>query len=93
MLVEYPVVCHRPGCTNAAGFKIAAQWSDGTTHELKTYSLSCVACLPVLFPLAREKQKDCRRTAGETLGKPGVYERKNPRNPGQLARRTDLEVA
>jgi hypothetical protein len=92
MLLEYPVVCHRPDCTNLAEFKIAAQWSDGTTHELKTYSLSCAACLPTLFPQSREKQKNCRRTAGETLGKPGVYERQNPRNPRQLARRPDLEL-
>jgi len=92
MLTDYPVVCSRPGCGNAAQFKIAAQWSDGTTDELKTYSFACNACLPILLPEAREKQRTCRRAPGETHGKPGIYERKDPRDPRALLRRPDLET-
>ena len=53
MQIEYPVLCQFPGCGRPAGFKVASQWSDGTTHELKTYSLSCEFCLPSLLRQAR----------------------------------------
>ena len=93
MQIEYPVLCQFPGCGRPAGFKVASQWSDGTTHELKTYSLSCEFCLPSLLRQARERHKACPRSAGETLGKPGVYQRSNPRNSLELTRRPDLETA
>jgi hypothetical protein len=93
MQLEYPVSCQAVVCKNPAQFKIASQWSDGVTHELKTYSLACAACLPSLLRQAREHQKACPRSTGESLGKPGIYERNNPRNSRELSRRTDLETA
>ena len=32
----YPILCYRQGCEKPAVYKIAAQWSDGITRELKT---------------------------------------------------------
>ncbi len=85
----YPVACG--GCDSPAEFKIAAEWSDGPTNELKTYYLSCAACLKSHLNRAGHKQRACRLTPGETLAAPGVYEL----TPGvlnhNLSRRMDLE--
>lgn len=87
----YPVVCYRPGCRQQARYKIAARWSDGITHELKTYALSCTDCLTEQYAHSRAKQAACRLTAGETLEVPGIYELVRGRRDAQLARRPDLE--
>ena len=71
---SYPVRCYAPGCGSLAAFKIAAQWSDGVTRELKTYYLTCPACLAKLFSQAVEKHAKCRLASGETLEGPGIYE-------------------
>jgi hypothetical protein len=89
----YPVRCTTPGCVEAARYKIAARWSDGVTHELKTYALSCTACLAEAFARSRAKQAACRLAAGETLESPGVYELLHGRRDPQLVRRPDLEQA
>ena len=87
----YPVLCYAPGCTAPALYKIAAKWSDGTTAELKTYSLSCAECLPELLSRAREKRAACRLGIGETLDAPGVYELTRGGRDRGLTRRPDLE--
>jgi hypothetical protein len=88
----YPVCCYRPGCGRPAVYKIAARWSDGVTHELKTYALSCEDCLPEWFRTSRAKQAACRLASGETLEPPGVYELARGRRDRQLTRRQDLEA-
>jgi hypothetical protein len=87
----YPVCCYRPGCGRPAVYKIAARWSDGVTHELKTYALSCEECLVEWFRMSRAKQAACRTTPGETLEPPGVYELARGRRDQQLTRRPDME--
>lgn len=87
----YPVMCYA-GCSAPAVYKVAARWSDGTTHELKTYSLSCAACLPKLFATAIAKHAACRLTVGESLEAPGVYELTRGARDRTLTRRTDLEA-
>jgi hypothetical protein len=87
----YPVLCYAPGCSAPAVFKIAARWSDGTTHELKTYALSCAACLPKLFAAAVAKRAACRLAPGESLEAPGVYELTRGARDRTLTRRPDLE--
>ena len=67
MLRGYPVTCSAPGCVAAARFKIAAVWSDGGTHELKTYALCCPGCLSPQFALALAKHAVCVLAEGETL--------------------------
>ncbi len=66
----YPIYCYQKGCGKPAEFKIAALWSDGVTHELKTYALTCGECLPEFFRQSRTKNADYRRAPGETLGCP-----------------------
>ena len=87
----YPVLCYAPGCGRPAHVKIAARWSDGATHELKTYFLACPDCVPTLFARARVKQAACRLAAGETLRQPEVYELARGGRDRELVRRPDLE--
>jgi hypothetical protein len=87
----YPVRCYAQGCGGTALFKIAARWSDGLTHELKTYSLACPACVADLLSAARVKRAACRLAAGETLDEPGVYELSRGGRDRALVRRPELE--
>src|ERR1700736_2845062 len=87
----YPVCCYSPGCGRPAVFKIAARWSDGVTHELKTYGLCCAECLADWFRRGRTRQALCRLAAGETLEVPGVFEMVRGQRDQQLTRRPDLE--
>jgi hypothetical protein len=84
--------CYRSGCLRPAVYKIAARWSDGVTHELKTYALSCEACLADWYARSRAKQAACRLAPGETLETPGVYELARGCRDQQLTRRPDLEA-
>ena len=87
----YSASCLQPGCVRPAVYKIAARWSDGVTHELKTYALCCEECLAEWLQRSWAKQAACRLAAGETLGLPGVYEMVRGQRDQQLARRHDLE--
>jgi hypothetical protein len=87
----YPLHCYRPGCGEQAVYKIAARWSDGVTQELKTYALTCPACLAALYRRSRAQQRVCRLAPGETLDVPGIYELARGRRDHQLVRRPDLE--
>lgn len=87
----YPVLCYAPGCSTPAAFKVAARWSDGHTHELKTYALACPDCLPALFARAVVKRAACRLAPGESLEEPGVYELRPGDRDKTLTRRPDLE--
>jgi hypothetical protein len=88
----YPVICYTADCSNPAAYKIAARWSDGVTHELKTYYLACAACLPKLYASAVTKRAACRLAPGETLEKPGIYELNRGERDKALKRRPDLET-
>ena len=87
----YPVLCYAARCQSPAAFKVAARWSDGITHELKTYALACPACLPDLLARAGVKWVNCRLALGETLDPPGVYELHRGGRDKTLKRRQDLE--
>lgn len=87
----YPVICDSPGCDNPAEYKIAAQWSDGVTGELKTYHLACRDCLPHLFADAKYRRDRCRVAVGESLEVPGIYLLDRGARDQQLNRRIELE--
>ena len=87
----YPVLCYTKGCGQPAVYKIAARWSDGVTGELKTYALSCAACLPAWFRTSPAKQAACRLAPGETLEPPGVYHLERGQHDQQLRRAEDEE--
>lgn len=82
----YPVMCYASGCPREAAYKIAAQWSDGVTGELKTYFLSCAECRSALFQAACVKKAACRLAAGESLGDPEVFELTRGRRDRELVR-------
>jgi hypothetical protein len=84
-------MCYTRGCSHPAAYKVAARWSDGVTHELKTYSLACPDCLAKLFTYAEMKRAACRLAPGETLEAPGVYELSRGGRDRALKRRPDLE--
>lgn len=86
----YRVPCSR--CDTLAAFKIASCWSDGVTQELKTYALSCAACLLAQLEAARVKKCTCRLTAGESLEAPGIFEMVRGTRDARLCRRSDLEA-
>ncbi len=88
---KYPVNCGGADCVAVAAFKIAAQWTDGTTRELKTYFLSCQECLKSLLERAGEKQRVCRLAPAEKLEPPGVYDLSRGAPDRQLVRRAELE--
>jgi hypothetical protein len=91
MAFLYPIHCTKPGCANAARYKIAARWTDGLTAELKTYGLTCADCLAEVYRHALEKQKHCRLAAGEVLEPPGIYHLERSHRDDQLQRLVDLE--
>lgn len=87
----YPVRCSHQGCDQLAVFKIAAIWSDGITQELKTYGLSCEACLSEQYDESKVKQRACRIAPGEKLDVPGIFTLIRGRRDQQLERRLDHE--
>jgi hypothetical protein len=87
----YPVVCYAPACSELAVYKVAARWSDGITGELKTYSLSCAACVPKLFADAKVKRDRCRLAAGESLDVPAIFLLARGERDRQLSRCEELE--
>ncbi len=87
----YPVICYAPSCAEAAHFKIAARWSDGATHELKTYSLACRECLPYLFGAALARRASCQLAVGEELDQPGIFDLHRGERDKSLMQREDLE--
>lgn len=87
----YPIRCYQKGCGELAFYKIAARWSDGRTEELKTYALSCAACLPEQFRQSCAKQAACRLAPGEILEPPGIYRLERLQRDQQLARARELE--
>lgn len=87
----YPIYCYTKDCKHLATYKIAAEWSDGRTGELKTYGLCCEACLASWFRRARTRQMQCRLTAGETLAPAGIYPLTLGQRDKHRSRLTDLE--
>jgi len=87
----YPILCYRKECGKPAVYKIAAQWSDGITRELKTYALSCEECLGDFFHRSRQKQQACRLTPGETLEPPGIFRMVRGQRDRVLERLPELE--
>ena len=85
----YIVTCAR--CGAVASLKVASQWSDGETRELKTYSIVCQGCIAPALAAARLRHRQCRVLPGETVEAPGVWELAAGKCSMALVRRPDLE--
>ena len=81
---HYIPQCSSPGCDNAARFKIAALWSNGTSRELKNYGLACDEHKQAQFDRACRNCERILPAEGESIGEIGVY----ALEPG----RADLEL-
>jgi len=90
--VPYVIHCTVPGCSETARYKIAAEWSDGSTKELKTYGLACEKHLELLFRRSRDKQRSCRLAEGETLSPAGIFRTEEGRRDRELVRLPELEA-
>ena len=88
--IPFVVRCTMQGCQETAGYKIASEWSDGTTKELKTYGLACEKHLEALFRRSREKQRGCHVAEGESLSTPHIFRIETDRRDRELVRLTDL---
>ena len=88
--MNYPIICY--SCDSPAVYKVAAEWSDGQTRELKTYALSCAACLAASFAKAKVKQAPCRLLPGETLSEPYIFAMRRGTRDLKLERMPELEA-
>ncbi len=70
---HYVPQCSSAGCGKPAVFKIAAPWSNGTSHELKNYGLACEDHRTSLLAVARLHRGSLSVADGETLGTVGLY--------------------
>jgi len=70
---HYRPGCSAVGCNQAAVYKIAATWSDGTSRELKTYGLACEAHRVSQLHVARLRHAGLRLSEGETVGPVELY--------------------
>jgi len=85
---------YRPGCSaidcdQAAVYKIAATWSDGTSHELKNYGLACEAHRDSQLDVARLHHVGLRLSEGETVGPVELYLLLSGCRDAQLSRCND----
>ena len=70
----YHARCSALGCQVPARFKIAAPWSDGTSHELKNYGLACDHHKESQLTHAQIRRQGLVVADGETVGTVGLYE-------------------
>ncbi len=70
---HYQPACSAAGCGHAAAYKLAAPWSNGTSHELKTYGLACEAHRDSLLARAQSHRRELALAEGETVGAVGLY--------------------
>jgi hypothetical protein len=85
----YQPLCSAPNCNQAATLKVAAPWSNGTSHELKNYGLACAAHRDSQLALAQIRREGLRLAEGETLGAVGLYKLQSGRRDASLERLPD----
>lgn len=80
---RYAAACSWPGCSEAPRYKIAAPWSHGPIHELKSYGLACEGHRKALFARAEEHRKALAIRDDELVGPveifPMAQDRSNPK--------------
>ena len=70
---RYQPRCSAHHCEQAAVYKVAAPWSNGTSHELKNYGLACEAHRDSQLARAQLHRQGVSLAEGETLGTVGLY--------------------
>ena len=86
---HYVPKCSAPRCGKPAVFKVAAPWSNGTSHELKNYGLACDAHRDSQLALAQVHRQGLALADGETVGSVGLYHLDPDRRDVELRRLPD----
>ncbi len=86
---QYAPTCSAPACERPAGFKVAAPWSNGMSHELKNYGLACEDHRNSLLARAQLHQRNVALADGESVGSVGLYSLKTGCLDSALARLPD----
>ena len=85
------VRCSLSRCAEPAAYKIAAQWSDGSFSELKSYGFACSDHLGPVFREAEDRREDYQVGPGESLEEIAIYKYEQGRRDRQLQRLWGLE--
>ncbi len=85
------VRCSLARCSEPAAYKIAAQWSDGSFSELKSYGFACSDHLGPVFRNAEGRREDYAVGPGEALEELSIYKYEQGRRDRQLQRLWGLE--
>jgi len=85
------VRCSLPGCAEPAAYKIAAQWSDGSFSELKSYGFACSDHIKPVFRDAEQRREEYEPRAGEVLEEIAIYKYEQGKRDRQLQRLWGLE--
>jgi hypothetical protein len=86
---RYVPTCSAPNCGQPAAYKVAAPWSNGTSHELKNYGLACEAHRDSQFARAQLHRKGLVLAEGETVGNVGLYQLEPDKRDLELKRLPD----
>lgn len=86
---RYQPICSSRDCGQPASYKVAAAWSNKTSHELKNYGLACEAHRDSLLAEAKIRQKGLALAEGESLGPVGLYSLQSGRRDAELSRLPD----
>ncbi len=70
---RYRPSCSAVDCRQPAVYKLAATWSDGSSHELKNYGLTCEFHRDSQLAAARRRHDDLRLSDDETVGPVEIY--------------------
>ncbi len=85
------VRCSLPGCHEPAAYKIAAQWSDGSFSELKSYGFACSDHLGPVFREAEQRRFEYEPRPGEIIEEIALYKYEQGKRDRQLQRLWGLE--
>ena len=72
-MYKHSVVCSHPSCSEPAGYKVAALWSDGPFSELKTSGFACSRHLATVFQEAEGRRLDYPLGPGEASEEIAIY--------------------
>ena len=86
---HYQPRCSATHCDKPAFFKVAAPWSNGTSHELKNYGLACESHRDSMLARARLHRQGLSLAEGETLGTVGLYRLETDKRDAALTRLPD----
>ncbi len=71
---HYVPRCSVADCGEAAPYKLAASWSDGTSRELKNYGLACPLHRDLQLARAQANRSLLVVSEGEIVGPVEIYE-------------------